>query len=88
MTKPLTNAERQARYREKHLEGVDGEKERAQFVFDVGTKKRLAKIAAHFGYKSSTDLIEQWAMQTVSDIDEGEERKTKEQIIRRHRKSA
>jgi hypothetical protein len=65
----LTPAERQARWRERHVEGDDGERERLQFVFLAGTKERLAKIAAHYGYKSITALIEQWAVQTVSEID-------------------
>jgi len=32
--RPLTNAERQARYREKHMESIEGDKERAQFIFE------------------------------------------------------
>ena len=39
--RPLTNAERQARYREKHMESIEGDKERAQFMFEIGTKNGL-----------------------------------------------
>jgi hypothetical protein len=56
----LTGAERQARYREKHMESVEGDKERAQFIFEIGTKKRLARIARHHGL-SVTALIERWS---------------------------
>jgi hypothetical protein len=52
--RPLTNAERQARYREKHMESIEGDKERAQFIFKIGTKKRLERIARNYGYLSAT----------------------------------
>ncbi len=79
----MTSAERQERWRKQHLESADGEKESAHFVFEVGTKKRLAKIAAQYGYKSSTALIERWAKQTVSEIDDATERAAKAAILRK-----
>jgi hypothetical protein len=54
----LTNAEKQARWRERHLD--NGTKTRAQFVFDVSTTKQLKRVAAHKG-RSVTSLIREWA---------------------------
>jgi hypothetical protein len=56
----LTNAEKQARWRERHLDSSDGTKTRAQFVFDVSTTRQLKRIAAHKG-RSVTSLIREWA---------------------------
>jgi hypothetical protein len=82
--RPLTGAERQARYRKKHMESVDGDKERAQFIFAIGTKKRLARIARHYGL-SATALIEQWTRQEASEIAEQKERKAKKAITDRYK---
>jgi hypothetical protein len=41
---PLTNAERQARYREKHMESVEGDKECAEFIFEIDTKNGLGEL--------------------------------------------
>ena len=79
--RPLTNAERQARYRGKHLENIEGDKERAQFMFEMGTKRRLERIARHYGYPSATALIEQWAAQVASDVAEREERKLRNKLL-------
>jgi hypothetical protein len=54
----LSNAEKQARWRERHLD--NGTKTRAQFVFEVSTTKQLKRIAAHKG-RSVTALIREWA---------------------------
>lgn len=86
--RPLTNAERQARYREKHMESIEGDKERAQFIFGIGTKKRLEKIARHYGYLSATVLIEQWAAQVASEVAEKEEQKAKKEITTRYKHNA
>ena len=86
--RPLTNAERQARYREKHMESIEGDKERAQFMFEIGTKKRLARIARHYGYLSATALIEQWAAQVASEVAEKEEQKAKKEITTRYKHNA
>lgn len=86
--RPLTNAERQARYREKHLENIEGDKERAQFTFEMGTKRRLERIACHYGYPSATALIEQWAAQVASDVAEREEQEAKKRIIARYEHNA
>jgi hypothetical protein len=75
--RPLTNAERQARYRKKHL-NADSDKERAQFVFAVGTKKRLGRIARHYRYPSATALIERWAVLAASKVAEQEQQARKE----------
>jgi hypothetical protein len=73
----LTNAERQARYREQHLES---DKERVQFVFAIGTKKRLDRIARYYDL-SATTLIEQWARREARDLAEKSERKAGRAII-------
>ena len=86
--RPLTNAERQARYREKHMESIEGDKERAQFIFEIGTKKRLARIARHYGYLSATALIERWAAQVASEVAEKAEQKAKKEITTRYKHNA
>jgi hypothetical protein len=86
--RPLTNAERQARYRERHMESMEGDKERAQFIFEIGTKKRLERIARHYGYLSATALIEQWAAQVASEVAEKEEQKAKKAITARYEHNA
>jgi hypothetical protein len=85
--RPLTNAERQARYREKHVESVEGDKERAQFIFEIGTKKRLERIARHYGL-SATVLIQQWAAQVASEVAEKEEQKAKKALTTRYKHNA
>jgi hypothetical protein len=55
---PLSNAEKQARWREGNLD--NGTKARAQFVLDVSTTKQLKRVAAHRG-RSVTSLIREWA---------------------------
>jgi hypothetical protein len=79
--KRQANAEAQARWRERHVDGVDGEKERLQLVLVIGTKARLRRIAEHYGYPSITALLESWATQTASDIDDAAERAAREKII-------
>jgi hypothetical protein len=82
--RPLRNAQRQARYRERHMEGIDGDKERIQFVFEVGTKKRLQRIARHHSL-SATRLIEQWTRQTASEIADQKEREARRAITARYK---
>jgi hypothetical protein len=90
----MTEAEKQAnrvrvaRWREKHIESASGERERLQIVLEAGTKARLEKIAAHYGYRSITALIEGWAKQTASDIDEDTEKKAKKKIIDNYKRNA
>jgi hypothetical protein len=55
----LTNAEKQARYRERHL-GVDGEKKRIQLFLSATTRAQLDRLARHKGY-TVTALIEELA---------------------------
>jgi hypothetical protein len=56
---PLTNAERQHAYRERHL-GVDGEKKRVQLFLSAHARAQLDRLACHRGY-TVTALIEEWA---------------------------
>ncbi len=58
-------------------------KERAQFVFEIGTKKRLDRIARHYGL-SCTKLIENWTRQMASEIAAKQERKAKKVLIARY----
>jgi hypothetical protein len=46
MSMALTNTEKQARYRERHL-GVDGEKVRVGLILDAGTRVQLGRLARH-----------------------------------------
>jgi hypothetical protein len=55
----LTNAEKQARYRERHL-GVNGEKRRLTLFIDATTGAQLERLAHHKGY-SVTALVEELA---------------------------
>jgi hypothetical protein len=57
----LTNAEKQARWRERHLKNEDGTKRRAQFVFDASTTNQLKRVAAHREC-SVASLIKEWAV--------------------------
>jgi hypothetical protein len=45
----LTTAEKQQRYRERHL-GVHGTKERLQLFISVRAKAQLGRLARHHGY--------------------------------------
>jgi cytidylate kinase len=56
---PLTNAEKQARYRERHL-GIDGEKARVQLFLNASAKARLHRLARYKGY-TVTALVEELA---------------------------
>jgi hypothetical protein len=49
MSVTLTNAEKQARYRERHL-GVDGEKVRVGLNLDAGTRAQLERFARFCRY--------------------------------------
>jgi len=55
----LTPAEKQQRYRERHL-GIDGAKERIQVFVSVHTKAQLGRLARHYGY-TVTRVIEDLA---------------------------
>jgi hypothetical protein len=46
MSVTLTNAEKQARYRERHL-GVDGEKVRVGLKLNGGTWAKMGRLASH-----------------------------------------
>jgi hypothetical protein len=55
----LSSAQKQRRYRERHL-GKDGEKVRLQAFISFQTEARLQRLARHHGY-SITALIEKIA---------------------------
>ena len=55
----LSNAEKQRRYRERHL-GVDGEKARIQLFLSATTRAQLDRLARHNGY-TVTALIQELA---------------------------
>jgi hypothetical protein len=55
----LTAAEKQQRYRERHL-GINGAKLRIQLFVSVHAKAQLRRLASHYGY-TVTKLIEQLA---------------------------
>ena len=52
---PMTPAEKQARYRERHLQ--EGQRERLQLIVSTGTKRALERLARHQG-TSQTALFE------------------------------
>jgi hypothetical protein len=56
----LTNAEKQASWRERHLKNGNDTKLRAQFIFDASTRAQLKRIGRHKGC-SVTSLIKEWA---------------------------
>jgi hypothetical protein len=55
----LTSAEKQRRYRERHL-GVRGTKERIQLFISVHARAQLGRLACHYGY-TVTKAIEDLA---------------------------
>jgi hypothetical protein len=56
----LTNVEKQASWRERHLKNENGNKLRAQFIFDASSRAQLKRIACHKNC-SVTSLIKEWA---------------------------
>jgi hypothetical protein len=62
MSVPLTNAEKQARYRERHL-GIDGEKMRVGLNLNVGTGTKIFRLARHRGY-TITAFVEELVERT------------------------
>jgi hypothetical protein len=57
--RPLTNAKRQARYRQRHLRDIDGKKRRLSLFLDLHARRLLERIARHNCY-TVTVLIEEW----------------------------
>jgi hypothetical protein len=57
-------------------------------IFEIGTKKRLERIARHYGYLSATALIEQWAAQMASKVAEKEKQKAEKEITARYEHNA
>jgi predicted DNA-binding ribbon-helix-helix protein len=53
----LSNSEKQARYRERHL-GVDGEKVRVGLILNATTRAKMDRLARHKGY-TITALVEE-----------------------------
>lgn len=70
LKRPLSNAERQARYRQRHLRDIYGEKRRLSLFLDLHARNRLERIARHRGY-TVTALIEEWAAKTEKRIISG-----------------
>jgi hypothetical protein len=68
---------------ERRMESIEGDKERAEFIFEIGTKKRLGRIAHHYGL-SATALIEQWAAQVAGEVAEKGKREQKKVITTRY----
>lgn len=57
----LTNAERQARYRQRHLRDADTADMRIlRLTLDVTTRNKLTRVASHRGC-SVTALVARWA---------------------------
>jgi hypothetical protein len=56
---PLTNAEKQRRYRERHL-GPDGDKVRLTSCVSIAARDQLDRLSWHLGY-NVTELIEELA---------------------------
>jgi macrodomain Ter protein organizer (MatP/YcbG family) len=54
---PLSNTEKQARYRERHL-GVDGVKVRVGLILNVHTRAQLGRLARRLGY-TITALVQE-----------------------------
>jgi hypothetical protein len=63
---PLTNAEKQRAYRERHL-GTDGEKARIQLFLSASAKAQLDRLARHKGY-TVTAMVEELAAQAEQRI--------------------
>jgi hypothetical protein len=55
----LTSAEKQQRYRKRHL-GIHGTKERIQLFISVQARAQLGRLACHYGY-TVTKVIEDLA---------------------------
>jgi hypothetical protein len=53
----LSNTEKQARYRARHL-GVDGEKARVGLIIDASIRAKMDRLARHKGY-TITALVEE-----------------------------
>ena len=62
----LTPAEKQRRYRQRHL-GVDGTKDRIQLFISVQTKAQLRRLARHHGY-TVTKAIERLAVDAEREL--------------------
>jgi hypothetical protein len=52
----LTNAQRQAAYREKHLKSEDGTGERLNVVIDAQAKRALERLAKYYGVTNKSML--------------------------------
>jgi len=62
----LTTAEKQRRYRQRHL-GVDGTKDRIQLFISVQTKAQLRRLARHHGY-TVTKAVETLAVDAEREL--------------------
>jgi hypothetical protein len=62
----LTSAEKQQRYRERHL-GIHGTKERIQLFISVQARAQLGRLAGHYGY-TVTKVVEDLAAEAEREI--------------------
>jgi hypothetical protein len=58
MSVTLTNAEKQARYRERHL-GVGGKNVRVGLNLNAGTRAKMGRLARHRGYTITVKTVTQ-----------------------------
>jgi hypothetical protein len=63
---PLTNAQKQRRYRERHL-GPDGDLERVTLYLGIAARDRLDRLTHHYRY-SLTQLVEELAVRTERSV--------------------
>ncbi len=66
----LTNAEKQARYRERHLKDVEGMRERLQAVVSIQAKRALESLARHHG-ATLAGIVERLALEEQARVTAG-----------------
>ena len=66
----MTNAERQAAYRKRHLQDIDGQGERLNMVVPITTKAQLTRLARHFGI-TQRELLARVLGETESKVVDG-----------------
>ena len=66
----MSNAERQAAWRKRHLQDVDGQGERLNMVVPVQTKAQPTRLARHFGI-TQRELLARVLAETESKVVDG-----------------
>jgi len=72
---PISNAEKQRRYRARHL-GPGGSYERLSVLVRIATKRNLERLASHYGYTMTgmiEALINERTQQILSSLSEREQ---------------